>query len=128
VQHAPRQAGVSGYSLGKLISHAFNMITGFSVLPLQVASVLGFAFTLMGFATLVYVVGRYLLEGSRVPGFPFLASMIAIFSGAQLFALGVIGEYLARMHFRSMERPTYAVHDTTPAVKNQAEKSSHASL
>ena len=91
VQHAPRRAGTSGYSLGKLISHAFNMITGFSVLPLQLASVLGFAFTLMGLVILVYVVGRYLLEGSRVPGFPFLASMIAIFSGAQLFALGALG-------------------------------------
>jgi undecaprenyl-phosphate 4-deoxy-4-formamido-L-arabinose transferase len=44
-----------------------------------------------------------------VPGFAFLASVIAIFSGAQLFALGIIGEYLARMHFRMMDRPPYAV-------------------
>ena len=48
-----------------------------------------------------------------MPGFPFLASVIAIFSGAQLFALGIIGEYLARMHFRMMDRPTYAVRSTT---------------
>ena len=51
--------------------------------------------------------------GSSVPGFAFLASIIAIFSGAQLFALGIIGEYLARMHFRSMDRPTYLVRDVT---------------
>jgi undecaprenyl-phosphate 4-deoxy-4-formamido-L-arabinose transferase len=57
----------------------------------------------------VYVVGRYLLQGTTVQGFPFLASVIAIFSGVQLFALGMIGEYLARMHFRMMERPSYAV-------------------
>jgi hypothetical protein len=44
-----------------------------------------------------------------MPGFPFLASIIAIFSGTQLFALGVIGEYLARMHVRSMGRPSYVV-------------------
>ena len=44
-----------------------------------------------------------------MPGFPFLASVIAIFSGAQLFALGIIGEYLARMHFRMMDRPTYVI-------------------
>jgi len=56
---------------------------------------------------LAYVLGRYALEGGSVPGFPFLASVIAIFSGAQLFALGIIGEYLARMHFRMMEKPTY---------------------
>ena len=59
----------------------------------------------------MYVVGRYLLYGSTVQGIPFLASIIAIFSGAQLLALGIIGEYLARMHFRMMERPTYTVRD-----------------
>ena len=53
-------------------------------------------------------VTRYFFEGS-IPGFPFLASIIAIFSGAQLFALGVIGEYLARIHFRTMNRPAYIV-------------------
>jgi undecaprenyl-phosphate 4-deoxy-4-formamido-L-arabinose transferase len=55
---------------------------------------------------------RYLIQGSSVSGFPFLASVIAIFSGAQLFALGVIGEYLSRMHFRMMERPTYTVRES----------------
>jgi undecaprenyl-phosphate 4-deoxy-4-formamido-L-arabinose transferase len=58
---------------------------------------------------LLYVVGRYIISGSSVAGFPFLASIIAIFSGAQLFALGIIGEYLARMHFRTMDKPPYVV-------------------
>jgi undecaprenyl-phosphate 4-deoxy-4-formamido-L-arabinose transferase len=48
-----------------------------------------------------------------VAGFPFLASVIAIFSGAQLFALGVIGEYLSRMHFRLMDRPPYTIREAT---------------
>jgi undecaprenyl-phosphate 4-deoxy-4-formamido-L-arabinose transferase len=89
------------------------MMTGFSVLPLQLASLMGFGFTLFGLLVLVYVMGRYLIEGGTVPGFPFLASIIAIFSGAQLFALGIIGEYLARMHFRMMERPAYTVREHT---------------
>jgi undecaprenyl-phosphate 4-deoxy-4-formamido-L-arabinose transferase len=76
---------------------------------LQVASLLGFASTLFGVGLLVFVLGRYFLYGGSVPGFPFLACTIAIFSGVQLFALGIIGEYLARMHFRTMERPTYTV-------------------
>ena len=46
-------------------------------------------------------------------GFPFIASIISIFSGAQLFALGVIGEYLARIHFRTMDRPVYTVREHT---------------
>jgi undecaprenyl-phosphate 4-deoxy-4-formamido-L-arabinose transferase len=61
-----------------------------------------------------YVIGRFIAAGGSVPGFPFLATIIAIFSGAQLFALGIIGEYLARVHFRSMERPVYVVRAKTP--------------
>jgi len=113
VQHAQRKEGVSNYTFRKLVAHALNMMTGFSTLPLQLASMVGFAFTLFGLCVLLYVIGRYLLQGGSVPGFPFLASTIAIFSGAQLFALGIIGEYLARMHFRMMERPTYTVRSTT---------------
>jgi glycosyltransferase involved in cell wall biosynthesis len=113
VRHDPRQAGHSNYTLKKLIMHALNMMTGFSTLPLQLASLVGFAFTLFGLAILAYVLGVYVVRGSTVPGFFFLASIIAIFSGAQLFALGIMGEYLARMHFRSMERPPYVVHETT---------------
>jgi len=109
VRHDPRAAGVSNYTLARLLLHALNMMTGFSTWPLRLASMAGFAFTLFGIGVLVYVVGRYMIHGTPVQGFPFLASIIAIFSGAQLFALGVIGEYLARIHLRGMERPTYAV-------------------
>jgi len=113
VEHRPRRYGRSNYTFRQLVVHAINMMTGFSVLPLQLASLTGFAFTVFGFGVFIYVVGRYLLQGTNVAGFPFLASIIAIFSGAQLFAIGIIGEYLARMHFRMMERPTYAVAETT---------------
>jgi undecaprenyl-phosphate 4-deoxy-4-formamido-L-arabinose transferase len=109
VRHEERKSGVSNYTFMKLLTHAFNMMTGFSVLPLQAASFLGFACALFGLLILLYVIGRYIILGYSVPGFPFLASIIAIFSGAQLLALGIIGEYLARMHFRMMERPTYTV-------------------
>lgn len=114
VRHEARKSGTSGYGFWKLASHAADMITGFSAWPLRVASVVGFGFTLFGLGVLAFVIGRYLAAGGSVPGFPFLASIIAIFSGAQLFALGIIGEYLARMHFRSMERPVYVVRQTTP--------------
>jgi glycosyltransferase involved in cell wall biosynthesis len=109
VHHQPRAQGTSGYTLRRLVTHAMNMMTGFSTVPLQVASLVGFLFTLFGMGVLAYVVVRYFLQGAPVPGFPFLASIIALFSGAQLFALGIIGEYLARMHFRSMQKPPYVV-------------------
>jgi undecaprenyl-phosphate 4-deoxy-4-formamido-L-arabinose transferase len=113
VSHEKRPSGQSGYTLRKLVTHAVNMMTGFSTLPLQIASILGLTFSFFGAGILVYVLARYLLEGSAVPGFPFLASIVALFSGVQLFALGIIGEYLARMHFRSMDRPPYAERAST---------------
>jgi glycosyltransferase involved in cell wall biosynthesis len=108
VAFQPRHSGSSNYTFTKLLRHALTMMTGFSTVPLQLASLIGFSCTLFGIAVFLYVFIRYCLEGS-VPGFPFLASVIAIFSGAQLFALGVIGEYLARMHFRMMNRPVYVI-------------------
>jgi undecaprenyl-phosphate 4-deoxy-4-formamido-L-arabinose transferase len=112
VPHHPRRYGQSSYTFRKLVRHALNMITGFSVLPLQVASLVGFVFFGFGMLVLIYVIGRYLLQGTPVEGFPFLASIIALFAGAQLFALGIIGEYLARMYLRSMDRPVYTVRST----------------
>jgi hypothetical protein len=109
VRHEPRQFGASNYTFGKLAAHAMNMLTGFSTVPLQIASILGFALTLFGCFLLIVVIARYIVQGVMVPGFTFLASVIVIFSGAQLFTLGVIGEYLARMHFRIMRQPSYSI-------------------
>jgi glycosyltransferase involved in cell wall biosynthesis len=113
VRHDERVAGKSNYTLGKLINHAINLMTGFSTLPLQIASIMGFVFTLFGFGVLAWVLGRYFIVGGSIPGFPFLASIIAIFSGAQLFALGIFGEYLARIHFRTMNRPSFVISETS---------------
>ncbi len=114
VRHEPRREGRSGYTLRALVRHALNLITGFSIGPLRLASAIGLASTLFGLLVLAWVVGRYLVQGGSVPGFPFLASVIAIFSGAQLFTLGILGEYLARIHVRLMSRPVYSVRRSTP--------------
>jgi len=113
VQRVARRSGVSNYRLRSLVRHTMNMMTGYSLLPLQLATMIGFLFTLFGILVLFFVLGRYLMVGETVAGFPFLASIIAIFSGAQLFALGIIGEYLGRMHLRMMERPAYIVRAAT---------------
>lgn len=133
VRHDARRRGASGYTLRKLIVHTLNMTTGFSTVPLRLASYMGFACTAFGLGVLAWAVGRYLyLGGTTAPGFPFLASTLAIFSGAQLFALGIIGEYLARMHYRTMEKPPYAIRarprEATPAAAEDvaSEPSAHA--
>ncbi|MEI7813724.1 MAG: glycosyltransferase [Coriobacteriia bacterium] len=114
VRHEPREQGVSNYSFGMLVIHAFNMLTGFTAIPLQLASLVGFGFTVFGVCVLAYVLFMYSVHGQAVPGFTFLASLIAVLSGAQLFAIGMIGEYLARMHFRVMDKPAYVVGESTP--------------
>ena len=113
VEHERRRVGRSNYTFRRLVRHTFNMITGFSTLPLKLATAVGFSFTVFGIGVLFYVVGRYLVQGGAVPGFAFLASIIAIFSGAQLFALGIFGEYLARVFHRSTGQPGYTVRERT---------------
>ena len=115
VEHRPRAEGRSSYNFARLATHALNVMTGFSTRPLRIASLIGLAFTIFGVVVLVIVLVTYAVEGGSVPGFPFLASVIAIFSGAQLLTLGIIGEYLARMHVRVMDRPPFTVREEVGA-------------
>ena len=101
----------SNYSFTMLVRTATLILIGYSTLPLRFASWVGFGMTLFGLGVFIYVLVVYFTAGSP-PGFPFLASMIALVSGAQLFALGIFGEYLARMFDRSMDKPTYVIHET----------------
>jgi undecaprenyl-phosphate 4-deoxy-4-formamido-L-arabinose transferase len=104
---------------------AVMLLTGFSTGPLRLASFVGFSFTCFGFVVLAYVLARSVIQGS-IPGFPFLASIIALFSGAQLFALGIIGEYIAVAHNRLMERPVYVIREQVAAGADELDGSEHA--
>jgi glycosyltransferase involved in cell wall biosynthesis len=124
VRHERRRSGVSNYTLGKLTTHAFNLITGFSTAPLRLVSIIGFVFTLFGVAVLLWVIGVYFFYGSPVQGFVFLATIITIFAGVQLFSIGIFGEYLARIFARTMDKPPYVMSETTQNairdVRNEA--------
>jgi glycosyltransferase involved in cell wall biosynthesis len=98
----------SNYHFLMLVRAALLILTGYSTAPLRLASWIGFLMTLFGLGVFVYVIIIYFIAGS-LPGFPFLASLISIFGGAQLFALGIMGEYLARMFERIMDRPPYVI-------------------
>jgi len=118
VRHDPRQEGVSNYKIWQLITHSFNMITGFSSLPLQFASIVGFLFTIVGLIVFIYVIANYIINKGSVPGFPFLACIISIFSGIQLLMLGIFGEYLARVYFRTMDKPSSIVREIRNISEN----------
>jgi glycosyltransferase involved in cell wall biosynthesis len=112
VNEVPRPVGHSNYNFFKLVQIALVVLTAYSTAPLRLTSMIGFLFTFFGMAVFIYVIAVYFLLGS-IPGFPFLASIISLFSGVQLFALGIIGEYLARIFDRSIDRPAYVVGETT---------------
>ena len=102
------EAHSSNYNFVGLVKAALLILTSYSTRPLRFASWIGFAMTLFGFGVFIYVLIMYFTLGS-LPGFPFLASIIALLGGAQLFTLGIFGEYLARMFDRSMDRPAYII-------------------
>ena len=109
VEHRPRQVGRSGYSLGKLLILAFNLFTNFSLLPLQMVSLLGFLAALAGFLVGVYYLVAYFMAAITVPGYASTITAILILGGSQLLALGVMGEYLGRLHLNVNRKPQYTV-------------------
>lgn len=113
VRMCRRSVGRSSYTFGSLVRHAINMITGYSNVPLRLVTYLGLLLAAVGLVLAVTVVVKYLLNQTTVAGFTTLAAMIAMFSGAQMLSLGVIGEYLGRLHTRSMGKPTYLVRSDT---------------
>ena len=124
VRHQPRRAGKSGYNLMRLLVLALDMTTGFSTWPLRLASLVGFGVTLLGIGLLVFVIAEYLITGATLSVFRFFTAIVAIFSGAQMFALGIIGEYLARMHLRLLARPAYLIREQTQ-VSTEPEATKH---
>lgn len=109
VQFEQRNDGRSSYSVMRLVKHAVNLITGFSVRPLQLASVIGLATTLIGFLFFVLTIINYFWRGGGVAGFSTIMVLMTMFAGVQLLMLGIIGEYLSRIYIRLMDRPTYVV-------------------
>ena len=105
------EAHNSNYNFASLVEMTLMILVGYSTKPLRLASWIGFIMTMFGVGVFFYVMTIYFTVGS-LPGFPFLASIIALFSGAQLFALGIFGEYLARMFDRSMDRPPYIIYQS----------------
>ena len=107
-----RQTGTSSYGFRKLVRHTFNMITGYSAAPLRAVAYLGLLLSLLGFVALAYVLIRFFLGESDVAGFTFLASLLSLIAGSQMLAIAVLGEYLARVHFRAMRKPAYFITET----------------
>ncbi|MHB8971963.1 MAG: glycosyltransferase family 2 protein [Pirellulaceae bacterium] len=109
VEHHARASGRSGYSLAKLVILAMNLFTNFSLFPLQIVSLIGFVFALFGFTLGTYYIFRAVFRLIEVPGYASIIVSIFVLGGAQLLALGVLGEYLGRLHLNVNRKPQYGI-------------------
>jgi polyisoprenyl-phosphate glycosyltransferase len=104
----PRFAGKTKYPLLKMVRFALDAITGFSIGPLRVASILGLVMGAISLAMLVYTVGSWAL-GHTVEGWTSLSTMVLTVSSVQLLVLGILGEYLGRLYMQSKQRPLFVI-------------------
>ncbi|MCR6626544.1 glycosyltransferase family 2 protein [Pseudoxanthomonas japonensis] len=110
-----RVAGSSSFGFWKLWNFALEGITSFTTAPLRVATYLGVLTALLAFAFALYIVGKALMFGDPVAGWPTMMTVILFLGGVQLVALGLIGEYLGRLYEESKQRPLYLVDAWQPA-------------
>ena len=109
VPHGARAHGASNYTFRKLLTHTINIFVTFSDLPLRLASWIGLLFFLIGMTWLVVIVAGRLSGLITVSGFASIMAAIVLFGGIQLLILGVFGEYLGRMNFKSSKKPLFLV-------------------
>ena len=109
VKHAERSAGTSSYNFYKLIRYNFDLITGFSVFPLQVFTMIGLLISLCSFAFVVVLLLRRFLVGPEVEGVFTLFAIMFFLLGIVLFGLGLVGEYVGRIYQEVRQRPRFVI-------------------
>lgn len=121
VEHHPRPVGRSSYSLSKLIVLALNLFTNYSLLPLQVVSLCGFLAAFGGILGAGYFLSQYLLSNITVPGYASTIIALLVLGGVQLLALGIIGEYLGRLHLNVNRKPQYVERKVLPRLSSPSD-------
>ncbi len=109
VAHAERSAGTSSYNLYKLIRYNFDLVTGFSVFPLQVFTMIGLLISLCSFGFVVFLFLRRFIHGPEVEGLFTLFAIMFFLIGIVLFGLGIVGEYVGRIYQEVRKRPRFVV-------------------
>jgi len=104
-----RYAGKSSFNFSRLMGLAVNGITSYTVAPLRISTILGFIVSICAFIYMLYVLIKTCIMGDPVQGFPTLVILILFLGGVQLLAIGIIGEYLARIYQETKHRPVYLI-------------------
>ncbi len=108
-----RHAGRTKYSLARMFGLALNGLVSFSVMPLRLATLLGFIMAVSGFVVGIKAVFEYLVNHDTVPGWTSTIASIVFVGGVQLLILGILGEYIGRLFIESKRRPHYVVREAS---------------
>jgi glycosyltransferase involved in cell wall biosynthesis len=119
VSHHPRAKGRSGYQFGKLLTLALNLFTNFSLLPLQFVSLCGFGAAIGGLLLGLYYFIQHATSNITVPGYASTIVSILVLGGLQLLGLGIMGEYVGRLHLNVNHKPQYSVRNVVSGGDQQ---------
>lgn len=123
VAHEERFAGTSNYNLYKLIRYNFDLVTGFSIFPLQVFTMIGMLISFLSFVFVVFLMIRRLIVGPEVEGVFTLFAIMFFLLGIVLLGLGVTGEYIGRIYQEVRKRPRFVVREVLEkTVKGESER------
>ena len=109
VRHEERHAGASKYSLYRLVRLNFDLMTGFSLVPLQLFSMAGIVVSLLSFLFVVFLAVRRVLVGPEAEGVFTLFAIVFFMIGIVLFGIGLLGEYIGRIYLQVRDRPRYVI-------------------
>ena len=115
IRHEARLAGRSRYSPLRFMQLGFDLMTGFSLVPIQLVSLAGLGVSLLGIAFGAFLLIRRLILGPESEGLFTLFAILFVFVGILIFAVGLVGEYVGRIYAEVRRRPSYVVRAVYPA-------------
>ena len=125
VAHDARAAGASKYSLARLVRLNFDLMTGFTIAPLRLFSLLGMTLSALSALLVGYLVFRRLWLGPEAEGVFTLFAILFLLIGIVLFGIGLLGEYVGRIYEQVRARPRYIVHEVLQSPESQADPAVH---
>lgn len=120
-ENVERSAGETKWSVWKLFRYSLEGITGFSVVPLALASVLGILFCGLSALVILVIIIRTLVWGDPVSGWPSMACIVFMVSGVQLLCLGILGQYLSKTYLETKHRPIYLLRESSEEGETHAD-------
>lgn len=121
-ENVQRVAGETKWSFWKLFLYAIDGIVAFTTAPLTIAAIIGLIFCLIAFIMIIVIIVKTIAFGDPTSGWPSLACIIFLVSGVQLFALGIIGQYLSKTYLETKKRPIYIIKETNISERNNKKK------